>query len=135
MQTLSLNTDIIVACERAQRFPDDVLRAHQKIHKLIAFDGNRRFFGISFGTGNGTINYMAAAECFPEDQCFENVEKYQIKKGEYLVVEIRNFRENISAIGEAFQTMISRPDIDQEGACIEWYPNLSDVHCMVRLAR
>jgi hypothetical protein len=78
---------------------------------------------------------MAAAECFPEDQCFENVEKYQIKKGEYLVVEIRNFRENISAIGEAFQTMISRPDIDQEGACIEWYPNLSDVHCMVRLAR
>jgi predicted transcriptional regulator YdeE len=134
MQTIHLNSDINVACVRAKSFPEGVMSAHQQIHKLVAFDGSRRFFGISYGAGNGKIEYMAAAENLSGDQCFEDFEKYVIKKGAYLLVEIKNFRDDVMAIGQTFQKMINRPDIDQQGACIEWYPNLTDVHCMVRLA-
>ena len=134
MQTINLISDIIVACVRASSFPDGVMGAHQQVHQLVPFDGSRRFFGISYSSGKGKIEYMAAAEYLPGDQCFENFEKYVIKKGNYLLVEIRDFRKDVMAIGQTFQAMISRPDIDQQGACIEWYPNLTDVHCMVQLA-
>jgi predicted transcriptional regulator YdeE len=134
MQSIDLNEDITVAYIRANRFPEGVLEAHQQLHKLVSFDGKRGFYGVSFKTMSGGIDYLAAVEYRNDDACFEKLEKMVIKKGRYLLVEIKDFHKNIPAIGETFQSMIIRQDIDPQGACIEWYPNLTDVHCMVRLA-
>ncbi len=41
--------------------------------------------------------------------------------------------KDLPAIGNTFQQMIARPDIDPEGYCVEWYLSDKDVQCMVRL--
>ena len=133
--TTNLDNDIRVACIKASSFPDGVLAAHQQLHALVAFDGKRKFFGISYGTGNGQIEYMAAVEELPGDLLFDpGFPRFTIKSGTYLLAEISDFRKDIPAIGKTFEQMLKVPGIDPHGACIEWYPNMNDIHCMVRLA-
>jgi len=41
--------------------------------------------------------------------------------------------KDLQSIGKAFHELISQPEIDPNGYCLEWYLNQSDVRCMVRL--
>ncbi|MCW3121020.1 MAG: putative transcription activator, partial [Flavipsychrobacter sp.] len=56
-----------------------------------------------------------------------------ISKGNYNEIVIRNFMQQIPAIGQAFQQLITQPDVDPDGYCIEWYVGENDVKCMVRV--
>ncbi|MBI5370845.1 MAG: transcriptional regulator [Sphingobacteriales bacterium] len=134
MQTRKLNSDIIVACNRAKSFPDGIQAAHEELHRRVRFDGKRKFYGISRPGPAGHIEYFAGAEIIPGDLSLAGLEQFTIKKGNYQVIEIPEFRKDIPAIDRAFQQLLAIPGIDPQGACVEWYPNLTDVHCMVRLA-
>ena len=57
-----------------------------------------------------------------------------LKKGRYISIMIPDFRKDIPAIGKAFTELLQQPGIDPEGYCVEFYPNMTDVQCMVRLA-
>jgi hypothetical protein len=127
--------DITTLCVTAESFPEGVLAAHQKLHTLVEYSPTRKYFGISYPIGPGKILYQAATEMAPdEDADALDCDVFFIKKGEYLSVLLRNFREDIPGIGRTFQLLLQDPGIDPNGYCLEWYLNEQDVQCMVRLA-
>ena len=114
----------------ANSFPDGVLEAHQKLHTLIPYSENRKYFGISNPDKSGTFICRAAAE----ELIDKEVETLVLKKGNYKSFVIKNYHKEISDIGNAFNTLLSTKNIDPLGYCVEWYLNDNDVQCMARLA-
>ncbi len=134
METRKMGKDIVVFYVEASSFPDGVLAAHQKLHSMVPFSTERKYFGIS-RPEDGVIRYKAAAEeLAPNEGASHDCKTLVLEKGHYYNITIPDFMKNISAIGEAFQQILQEPDIDQNGYCVEWYYNDKDVHCMVRKA-
>lgn len=133
MDTIFLEKDICVYCKTAKSFPNDILEAHQELHKMIPFTKERRYFGIS-RPEKGVIVYKAAAEKLDNDGD-ENIkcESFIIERGSYRTISVLKFKNSPQAIGNAFEELISYADIDPNGYCIEWYVNDEEVNCMVRL--
>lgn len=133
MEMFFIEKEINVYCITAKSFPNEVLEAHQKLHKMIPFSEERRYFGLS-RPENGKIVYKAAAEKLEKDAEEKNeCESFIIKSGNYRTITILNFKNDSQGIGTAFEKLISYSDIDPNGYCIEWYFNDQDVKCMVRL--
>nr|WP_294794672.1 transcriptional regulator [uncultured Mucilaginibacter sp.] len=134
METTRLENDITGMYVTAESFPAGVLAAHQKLHSLIPFSTERKYFGISRPEGGGGIVYKAAAEVLESGEAEKlNLQTIIIKKGNYISVTLHDYMKDLPAIGNTFQQMIARPDIDSEGYCVEWYLSDKDVQCMVRL--
>ena len=134
-ETITLERDITTLCITAESFPEGVLAAHQKLHRLVAYAPERHYFGISYPIGLGQIQYQAATEIGPgEDADALGCDVFFIKKGAYLSLFLPNFMEDLSAIGQSFQTLLQDPRIDPDGYCLEWYLGEKDLRCMVRLA-
>jgi len=134
METIKLENGITVMYVTAESFPNGVLAAHQKLHSLIPFSTERKYFGLSRPEGDGGIVYKAAAEVLESGEAEKlNLETIVIKKGNYISVTLHDYMKDLTAIGTTFQQMIARPDIDPEGYCVEWYLSDKDVQCMVRL--
>ncbi len=133
METIALREDIRVLCNPASSFPEGVLKAHQDLHELVPFSPDRKYFGLS-RPEDGSIRYWAGAEeiIAGESDRFD-CEVIVLKKGRYLCLTIEKFMNDISIIKNAFDTLLSQPELDKEGYCVEWYFNETDVHCMVRL--
>jgi len=132
MENYHLEKDIKILCVTAESFPDGVLAAHQKLHQLIPYSKERKYYGISRPNEQRTIIYKAAVEAKPEDEKL-GLETITLKKGNYISTLIHNYMEDIPAIGQAFQQILTDPRIDPNGMCVEWYLNDKDVQCMVRL--
>lgn len=134
METFTLNEDIQIMYMDASSFPEGILEAHQKLHSLIPFSNERRYFGLSRPEKDGTIRYKAAAEEMHSGEGEKlKCKTLVIKKGTYACIIVKDYVKYIHGIGLAFQRLITRPDIDPEGYCVEWYMNNTDVRCMVRL--
>lgn len=119
---------------KAQTFPDGVMAAHQQLHAAFAFDGHRRFFGISRGLPGGGIDYSAAVEKMEGDTIAPNrFESFVIPAGRYRGTELPDFRKDIPAIGRLFSQLLQDPELDPNGFCLEWYYNMNDVQCTVKL--
>jgi hypothetical protein len=133
-ETVYTMQEIPICLKKASSFPDGILEAHQSLHKLIKIHGRRRFFGLSRGDRNNQIQYWAGCEALSSGEAEQlKLEKATIKAGQYIAIEIKNFRTDIPAIGEAFRVLLGDGRIDQTGYCIEEYFNETDVRCMVRL--
>ena len=131
----TLDQDITTLCITAESFPEGVLAAHQKLHSLVTYSRDRKYFGVSYPIGLGQIRYQAATEITTEDDPDAlDCDVFFIKKGKYISVDLHNFREDIPGIGRTFQQLLEDPNIDPNGYCLEWYLNENDVRCMVRLA-
>jgi hypothetical protein len=127
-----LEQDITVLCVTAERFPEGVLAAHQKLHSLVRFFPERKYFGISHPAGQGKIVYHAATEQLPEDNAdLPGCDIFFIKKGAYISIEIANFMADISSISRTFELLLQDSRIDPNGYCLEWYLGQHDVRCMV----
>jgi len=134
METIKLEYDIKVMYVTAASFPSGVLAAHQKLHSLIPFSTERKYFGLSRPENGGDIVYKAAAEVLESGEVEKlNLEIITIKKGNYVSATLHDYMKDLPAIGNTFQQMIARPDIDPKGYCVEWYLSDKDVQCMVRL--
>ncbi len=134
METTKLENGITVMYVTAESFPNGVLAAHQKLHSLIPFSTERKYFGLSRPEGDGGIVYKAAAEVLESGEAEKlNLETIIIKKGNYISATLHDYMKDLTAIGTTFQQMIARPDIDPKGYCVEWYLSDKDVQCMVRL--
>lgn len=133
MENINIDQNIKVFCIQAKSFPEGVLEAFQKMHSLIEFPPQRRNFGIS-RPENGKIVYRVASEELTKgDLEKHNLTAFVIPKGAYIGIEIKNFRNDLSAIKKAFDKLLTHPDIDKNGYCIENYKGIDDVFCMVRL--
>ncbi|HZE85516.1 MAG TPA: hypothetical protein VE035_14470 [Puia sp.] len=134
MEITTQDKDIRVFYITARSFPEGVMEAHQKLHSLVPFSTQRKYFGIS-RPENGVIVYKAGAEeLTPGEGEKLNCETLVLKKGKYIGKTIHDYMKDIPAIGKTFQEIIASPDIDPEGYCVEWYISDKDVQCMVRLA-
>jgi len=112
METIFIEKDINVFCITATSFPNGVLEAHQKLHKMIPFSEERRYFGLS-RPENGKIVYKAAAEELVKDEEENNeFESFVIERGNYRTVTVLNFKNDPQGIGTAFEELISYSDID-----------------------
>lgn len=135
METITLAKDTTVFYVTASSFPEGVLAAHQKLHSMIPFSTDRNYYAFSRPEKGSVITYRAAAEeKFPGEGATHHCETLVLKKGKYLAETVHDFMNNIPAIGQLFEKLISLPGLDPQGYCVEWYINDKDVTCMIRLA-
>lgn len=133
MKTIIIEQDIKTIYITAKSFPDGIVEAHQKLHSLVPFSLQRRYFGIS-RPEKGIIIYKAAVEELELGEATKlNCDTFVIPKGNYISIAIQNFASNPQNIEKTFMKLLSEPNLDPNGYCIEWYPNREDVICMVRL--
>ena len=133
METTVLEKDINVLFVEAKSFPEGIMEAHQKLHGLVPFDRERKYFGIS-RPEDGTIVYKAGMEeAFPGEASKLNCQTVILKKGRYVSRVVRNYPEEPQQIGETFNELLTHDNLDPQGYCVEWYQNEQDVKCMIRL--
>ena len=133
METIHINDDIKIFCVTANSFPDGIMDAFNKLHAKVPAAENRIYYGIS-RPENGHITYKAAVEELYDGEAEKlGFEKMIIKKGVYACATIKDFMKNTPEIGKAFQELLTSPNLDPNGYCVEWYLNDQDVMCMVRL--
>ena len=133
METITLENDIKVFYITAKSFPDGIIDAHRKLHELVPFSTDRKYFGIS-RPENGTIVYKAATEETSQGEAEKlNCDTLILKKGKYICLTINDYMKDLQSIERAFKTLLSHPNLDPEGYCVEWYLNNKDVKCMIRL--
>lgn len=131
-QLFTIDEAIPCHCIRAASFPDGVLAAHQSLHRLFPYTPARRYYGISRARGK-EIEYRAAAEQLPGDTSEASLESFTIPAGRYAGTVIRDFRKDMTAFSRSFQQLLTHPELDPNGFCLEWYYNMDDVRCMVKL--
>jgi hypothetical protein len=134
METTVLENDIPVFYKTATSYPDGILDAHRKLHALVSFTTDRRYFGVSRPEDGGDIVYRAAAEELkPGEGKSFGCDSLILKKGKYISLIIHEYMKDPQSIEQAFQKLLTHPDLDRQGYCVEWYLNEKDVKCMVRL--
>ena len=133
METITLDNDITVFYINATSFPGGIMDAHEKLHALVPFSTDRRYFGIS-RPENGVIVYRAAAEEITPGEAKQfNCETLILKKGKYICLTVIDYAKDLQSIERSFEKLLAYPGIDPQGYCVEWYMNGKDVKCMVRL--
>ena len=134
MEKYFLERDIKVFGASAEKFPDGILKAYQKLRILLPNSDLRNFYGVSNVNNDKVIIYKATVEeLYEGDAQKYGCETYNIRKGEYIGMVITDFRETPQSIGKAFETLLANPNIDTNGACIEQYFYATDIKCMGRL--
>lgn len=129
-----LPDDVKTFCIRADSFPHGIQAAHQKLHSLTPFSPGGSYYGIS-RPENEVMVYRAATTELSDKLKEAGYEEFIIQKGAYIFIDIPDFMNDIPAIGCAFRELLSSPEIDPEGACIEWYLDTQTCRCMVRTNR
>lgn len=134
MEVLHLDHDIDTFCVTATSFPDGVLAAHQQLHGQLPTTEGRRFFGISYPNEQREIIYKAAVEeAFEDEGRRYGREPFTIRRGPYVGMLVHDYMKDIPAIGRAFEKLLTHPNIDPEGYCVEEYIDDHLVRCMVPL--
>jgi len=133
MKKIKIEKDIKVFYIQAKSFPNGVLEAFQKMHSLIEFPPQRRNFGISRPEKGKIVYRVASEELIKGDLEKHDLTEFIIPSGEYICIEIKNFRKDLSSIKKTFDEILTTPDIEPNGYCIEEYKGTEDVFCMVRL--
>lgn len=135
METIKLDNDINVFYVTAKTFPEGIPEATKKLHQLFPFSKERNIFGLSRPEDNGHIVYRAAAEELNKGEAEKfNCPTLVIKKGNYRCITVDDFRKDIMSIDRAFKQLLTQPNLDPQGYCVEWYATDKDtVRCMIRL--
>ncbi len=134
MEKIRIEKDINVFYVTAKSFPEGIQEAHQKLHSLIPFSNDRKYFGISRPEQGSGIIYRAAAEELEQGEAERfKLETLVLKKGDYMSITIKDYAKDIMSIDRAFKELLALPDLDPQGYCVEWYYHGKDVRCMIRL--
>jgi len=133
MGVYELTNDLKVFGFPARSFPEGIIEAFDKLHQVAPISTMRTYYGVSFPE-SGKIRYSACAnELFDGELRQHKMEKFTIRKGNYLLIEIKDFTKNIPLIQKVFNQMTHDSRIDPEGVCIEWYVDEVTCRCMVRM--
>lgn len=135
MEKIKIEKDIKVFCVPATSFPAGIADAFEKLHSLIPFSKERNYFGLSRPENSGEIVYRAAAEELDRREAKKlGFDTIVIKEGEYVSLHVKQFRKNPMVIKEAFDQLLTVPNLDPQGYCVEWYHSeKEEVRCMIRL--
>jgi len=134
METYKLEKDIKIFYVTAKSFPEGIQEAHDRLHAMVPFSKERKYFGIS-RPENNIIIYRAGTE----ESYAGEAEKYKcdtltIKEGNYVSAVVIDFRKDKTSISKTFDKLLKQSNLDPEGYCVEWYANdKEEVRCMIRL--
>ncbi len=135
METFVIEKDITVFLVPASSFPEGIAAAHEKLHALIPFSENRRYFGLSRPNRTGMIEYFAAAEeLSPGEGKSLNCTNFILKKGAYACIHLKDYNKDPQQISKAFEKLLQHPELDPQGYCLEWYTNEKEMKCLVGLS-
>jgi len=134
METIHFDTDMTLMYIRAESFPDGVLKAHQKLHAIVPFSTDRKYFGFSRPENGGIVYRAAAGELMKGEAHRYECDKMLLKKGGYASVNIKDYMKDIESVSRTFEQLLTHSELDPNGYCLEWYFNEKDVKCMVRLS-
>jgi hypothetical protein len=116
----------------ADNFPEGIGTAFEKLESLIDDVHNRTFWGLSKPQKGQMVYRAGIAEAYPGEAEKLGCAVYILPAGTYLTQTVTHFRQNLPAIGTAFQQLLSAPDLDEAAWCVEWYKGC-DVLCMVKM--
>jgi hypothetical protein len=134
MEKYELAKDIIVMYVPAQSFPEAIPAAFEKLESKLPPTNDRTLFGISWPDKNGKIMYKAAAEeKYNGEGKNYNLDIFTITKGIYISKLIKDYKKDLSRIGDTFKQLLQHPELDANGYCLEWYKGNADVLCLVKL--
>lgn len=132
MEIFNLEKDIPVFCVPAHSFPEGIEAAHQQLHSLISDSTERIYFGISHPNRKGAIEYKAAAQELNNNEGLSlGCDSFVIRRGTYACTILKDYNKNPQSIGRAFEQLLTHPDLDPQGYCLEWYLNEKDMRCLV----
>ena len=131
--TYIFENDITVFCKKAESFPDKVKEAFKYIHSLAPFDDRRMQLGLSKILPNGDLAYWAGCteHIKGEFEAFD-LEKIIIPKGAYVFLQVQNYMDDITTIGEAFKMLMAQEPVEADPMGIEWYVSMQEVYCMLK---
>ncbi len=134
MEITTIDKDITVFYVTASSYPEGIMDARENLHSRVPFSTDRKYFGISRPEEGGDIVYRAAAEeLTPGEGKQFGCDTVVLKKGRYVYIRLNNYMDDLTGVGRAFDELLTHPDIDPQGYCVEWYLSQKDVQCMVRL--
>lgn len=118
---------------KAEGFPHGVKESFIKLHKMVQFNENRLYMGLSKFKPEGGLEYICVASELYEGEFNDlNLQQVSITSGNYLCDDIEDFMNHIDQISKTFQELIKDNRFDPENWAIEWYEK--DVcKCMVKL--
>lgn len=132
MERYRLAEDVRLYCVQASSFPAGILAAFNRLENIFTDVPLRDCFGISYMNEDGDIIYKAAIAASHIENS-HGCEEFTLVQGEYLTTTIKNWRQNVPAIGQTFKTLIADARMDKTFPCVEWYENEEDVICMVKI--
>ncbi len=134
MENVTLENDVTVFYLTAASFPDGIQNVHARLHSLIADSKERMTFGISRPENGKIIYRVGFEEKYTGEGAVFDCATLVLKKGTYSCIRVIDFMKDPVSIKNAFTTLLSQPNFDREGYCVEWYLNDRDVDCMLRMA-
>lgn len=134
MEKVIFQQDIPTLRVAATSFPAGIMQAYGKLHGVLPVQEGRQSYGISTGDAHGNVLYWAATNILDEqDQEKSGFEPFTIRKGAYASILVKDFDQDIPVVGRTFETLLTHPELDPEGYCLEIYLNDHDVQCLVKL--
>jgi hypothetical protein len=134
MEKFNLSKDIGILYVTASSFPEGIGEAFKKLESLIGSTKDRVFHGISRPDIHGSIIYRAGAqETFEGEAEKLGCERFILRKGDYLVERIHDWRGQEQKIGQSFMKLLADPRLDTDYPCVEWYDGDTEVMCMIRI--
>ena len=133
MNTITIENDMTFIYVEATSFPDGVMESWNELHRIIPFNSERVYVGLSRPEGNKGIVYKACALILNTDETTFGLQQIALLKGDYFSEEYPDYMKDLQKIGTIFHSMLSSPEIDPEGYCVEWYLGKEDLRCMVKI--
>lgn len=135
MDTITLDNDVTVLAQKAASFPEGIMASYNELFKKLPEAGGRTIYGLSRPEDGLPVVYYAAVEKNGEANVDElGLKEIVIKKGTYIYRDIKDYMNDLPAIGTSFMEMLHTPGLDPMGYCVEEYLSQKDVRLMIRMA-
>lgn len=133
METILQTNDISVLYVTAASFPEGIMESHERLHAILPFSTERKYFGVSRPEDDAIVYRAAAEEQYAGEGKALGCETLVLKKGRYTAIRILDYMNDLPGIGRAFAVLLEQPGLDPQGYCVEWYISGREVLCMIPL--
>lgn len=87
-------------------------------------------YGLSRPEHSQIIYWAGSETALPK---MVTVEQLRVRKGNYAAIRLKDYRQNLQIIADAFERLLQQNDLDPEAYCVERYDSDFEVTCMIRL--
>ena len=132
IRTIEIKEDIKTFFMQTDQVPAGIPALFDEFEKqLDGFDG-RHIYGVTECIGESLIYRVCITENSEGDADEHDLPYYNIPKGIYLCTTLKNWRENISQMPEAFDKLLKHVDAKRGSICLEDYQSANEMLLMVQ---